>query len=183
MKRLVVFDLDDTLFLERDYVRSGFRAVGEFVRRRLAVRGFFGAAWKRFEAGERSLIFDRALADRGVRPGRGIVRELLSVYRTHDPRVRLCADARRYLARPPEGVAIGVITDGRLPAQRAKVRALGLDRLVGDIVITGRWGHRFAKPHPRAFLWMERRFGIQGPDCAYVGDNPAKDFTAPLSLG
>ena len=105
MKRLVVFDLDDTLFLERDYVRSGFRAVGEFVRRRLAVRGFFGAAWKRFEAGERSLIFDRALADRGVRPGRGIVRELLSVYRTHDPRVRLCADARRYLARPPEGVA------------------------------------------------------------------------------
>ena len=25
---VVVFDLDDTLYLERDYVRSGFRAVG-----------------------------------------------------------------------------------------------------------------------------------------------------------
>ena len=183
MNRLVVFDLDDTLFLERDYVRSGFRAVGDSVRRRLGVKGFFNAAWKRFESGERSLIFDRVLADRGVLPGRPLVRELLSVYRTHVPRVKLCPDALRFLARCPEGVAIGVITDGRLPAQRAKVRALGLDRLVGDIVITGRWGTRFAKPHPRAYLWMERRFGLRGPACTYVGDNPAKDFQAPLSLG
>ncbi len=30
---VAVFDLDDTLVLERDYVRSGFRAVGEHVRR------------------------------------------------------------------------------------------------------------------------------------------------------
>ena len=29
----VVFDLDDTLFAERDYVLSGFRAVDEWIRR------------------------------------------------------------------------------------------------------------------------------------------------------
>jgi putative hydrolase of the HAD superfamily len=183
MNRLVVFDLDDTLFLERDYVRSGYRAVGEFVRRELGVRGFFKAAWGRFAAGERLLIFDRVLAEKGAPAGPRLIRRILEVYRTHVPRVRLCPDARRFLSRPPEGVATGVITDGRLPAQRAKVRALGVDRLVREIVITGRWGPRFAKPHPRAFLWMERKFGLRGSACAYVADNPAKDFQAPLSMG
>ena len=181
MKRLVVFDLDDTLYLERDYVRSGFRAVGEFVRRELGEGGFFKDAWNRFESGERDLIFDRILKERGLELR--LVRKLLAVYRRHTPNLRLCPDARRFLARPPEGVALGVITDGRPRGQEEKVRALGVDRLVGDIVITGRWGRRYQKPHPRAFLWMERRFGLSGSDCAYVGDNPAKDFQSPRALG
>jgi putative hydrolase of the HAD superfamily len=183
MNRLVVFDLDDTLFLERDYVRSGFRAVGDFVRRELGVPGFFKAAWRRFNAGERSSIFDRVLAEKGVPPERRLIRAILARYRSHVPKVRLCPDARRFLERLPEGVAVGVITDGRFLSQRAKVRALGLDRLVRDIVITGRWGPRYAKPHPRAFRWMERRFRLKGGACAYVGDNPSKDFQAPLMLG
>lgn len=183
MKRLVVFDLDDTLFLERDYVRSGFRAVGEYARRELGLRGFFRDAWRLFRAGERKLIFNRVLAERGVSPEPRLIRALLARYRAHLPRLRLCPDARRFLARRPEGVEVGVITDGRPQAQRAKVRALGLDRLVGEIVITGRWGPRYAKPHPRAFRRMERRFRLRGSACVYVGDNPAKDFQAPLALG
>ena len=183
MNRLVVFDLDDTLFLERDYVRSGFRAVGDFVRRELGVRGFFTAAWRRFTAGERSSVFDRVLAEKGVAPDPRLLRAILARYRSHVPKVRLCADARRFLERPPEGVAVGIITDGRLRSQQAKVRSLGLGRWVRDIVITGRWGPRYAKPHPRAFRWMERRFRLKGRDCAYVGDNPSKDFQAPLLLG
>lgn len=181
MNRLVVFDLDDTLYLERDYVLSGFRAVDNFVRRELGVRGFLKDAWSRFDAGQREFIFDRALEARGLAPR--LVRKLLGVYRRHAPHIRLCPDARRFLGRPPGGVAVGIITDGRLPAQRAKIRALGIGRLVGDIVITGRWGARYAKPHPRAFLWMERRFGVSGSACAYVGDNPSKDFEAPRALG
>jgi len=183
MKRLVVFDLDDTLYLERDFVRGGFRAVGEYLRRRRGVRGFFRAAWRRFTAGERALIFDRVLAEKGVEPAPGLVRKLLSIYRAHRPSLRLCADARRFLERPPEGVELAVITDGRLPVQRAKVRALGVDKLVEEIVCTGRWGPRYAKPHPRAFRLLERRFRRTGSDCVYIGDNPAKDFPAPRERG
>ena len=36
----VVFDVDDTLYLERDYVRSGFRAVGVWASRWLGLSGF-----------------------------------------------------------------------------------------------------------------------------------------------
>jgi putative hydrolase of the HAD superfamily len=183
MSRLVVFDLDDTLYLERDFVRGGFRAVGDYLRRERGVRGFFRAAWRRFTSGERALIFDKVLAEKGVAAGPGLVRKLLSIYRGHRPRLRLCADARRFLERPPKGVELAVITDGRLPVQRAKVRELGVDKLVDEIICTGRWGPRYAKPHPRAFRLLERRFGRTGPDCLYIGDNPAKDFKAPRELG
>ena len=36
----VVFDIDDTLYLERDYVLSGFAAVGPWARDWLAIPDF-----------------------------------------------------------------------------------------------------------------------------------------------
>lgn len=183
MSRLLVFDLDDTLCLERDFVRSGFRAVAAHLQGTRGVRAFFPAAWRRFEAGERGTVFDHALAERGITPSRRLVRELVRVYRTHDPRLRLCPDARRFLRRPPAATTLAVISDGPLSAQRGKVRALGLRPLVSAIVLTGGWEPRFAKPHPRAFRLLERRFRMSGAACTYVGDNPAKDFDAPLALG
>lgn len=183
MNRLLVFDLDDTLYLERDFVRSGFRAVAAHVRGALGLRGFFAAAWRRFEAGERGTVFDAVLAEKGFIPTPRLVRELVRVYRSHDPHVRLCGDARRFLRRPPARTTLAIVTDGPPIAQRSKVRALGLTRLVSAVVLTGRWGPRYAKPHPRAFRALQRRFHVPGNACTYVGDNPRKDFEGPRSLG
>lgn len=181
MRRLLVFDLDDTLYLERDFVRSGFRAVDADLRRRLGMKGFFPAAWRRFEAGERGDIFDRVLAEKDV-VSRRLIRELVAVYRNHGPRVSLCPDARRFLQKPPRGSRLAIISDGPLRAQEGKVRALGLHRLVEAVILTGRWAPRFAKPHPRSFLALQKRFEVDGEACAYIADNPAKDFQAPLAL-
>ena len=78
---------------------------------------------------------------------------------------------------------MGVVTDGRVVTQTLKVRALGVDKFVDAIECTGLWGPRYAKPHPRAFRRLERRFALEGSACMYVGDNPAKDFQGPIGLG
>ena len=39
MASVIVFDLDDTLYLERDFVRSGFAAVDRWVSDRFAISG------------------------------------------------------------------------------------------------------------------------------------------------
>jgi putative hydrolase of the HAD superfamily len=181
--RLVVLDLDDTLFLERDYVRSGFQAVGDLVHRNLGVRGFFREAWDLFESGRRDLLFNRVLEARGIEPRPSVIRSLLTRYRTHDPVIRLSPDARRFLDGSLRRLLTGVITDGRLLTQRAKVRALGLRGKVGAIQYTRSLGTGYAKPHPRAFRLMQKRFGVPASACLYVGDNPAKDFVAPAQLG
>lgn len=144
--------------------------------------GFFDSAWSRFASGDRELVFNRALEERGIEARPSLIRTLLACYRTHVPRVRLAPDARRFLERPPEGITVGVVTDGRERTQRLKVRALGVDRLTSAVLCTGRWGPRYAKPHPRAFRAMQKKFGLPGPACLYVGDNPAKDFQGPRRL-
>ncbi|MEL7208731.1 MAG: hypothetical protein AAGK32_10970, partial [Actinomycetota bacterium] len=47
----MVFDIDDTLYLERDYVRSGFNAVGEHVESQFGTAGVGRRAWELFIEG------------------------------------------------------------------------------------------------------------------------------------
>ena len=46
--QLFVFDLDDTLILERDYVHSGFQTVGRHLWRSRGLDGFAEEAWRLF---------------------------------------------------------------------------------------------------------------------------------------
>lgn len=180
---VVAFDIDDTLFLERDYVRSGFRAVGEWAARQLGIHDFAEAAWATFHDGVRGTIFDAALARCGRAPEAGLIDTLVSIYRAHPPTIRLLADASECLRRLTGRARLAVITDGPLESQRSKVRALDLDACVEYIIFTAELGPGLGKPHPRAFELCEERFRVSGERCAYVADNPRKDFTGPAARG
>ncbi|MGH9118455.1 MAG: HAD family hydrolase, partial [Acidimicrobiales bacterium] len=91
--RVVVFDIDDTLYLERDYVRSGFAAVGALVGDRLGVPDFADRAWTAFLHGTRRTIFDDTLVACGLDPEPDLVGELVERYRTHEPAISLLPDA------------------------------------------------------------------------------------------
>ena len=57
----VIFDLDDTLYLERDFARSGFVAAGDWLRGEIGSAGLTEVCQEMFEAGRRTRIFDEAL--------------------------------------------------------------------------------------------------------------------------
>jgi putative hydrolase of the HAD superfamily len=179
---MIVFDLDDTLYLERDYVASGFAALEPIVQTTFGVAGFSSTAWELFLGGQRGDIFDKALAALGVHHDAALVAELVGAYRTHEPAIELLADAHAVLARLRDsGRSLGVLTDGPESSQRAKVKALGLDALTDRVIITDAYGTGFGKPHPRGFLEF-----VSAHRCdrfTYVADNPRKDFSAPHDLG
>jgi putative hydrolase of the HAD superfamily len=180
--RAVVFDVDDTLYLERDYVASGFRAVEPLVRMRFGVDGFAAVAWRLFLEGSRGKIFDRALAEMGVAVTSADIADLVTAYREHEPGITLLPDGREALIRLQRmGTPIAVLTDGPQASQWAKVRALGLDRIAEVVILTDRYGPGFGKPNDRGFREIMAR--IEGAGYVYVADNPAKDFIAPHRLG
>jgi putative hydrolase of the HAD superfamily len=182
-RRAVVFDIDDTLYLERDYVRSGFAAAGGWARAELGVADFGERAWAAFEAGVRGRIFDEALAACGVRANGSVVSQLVDVYRSHAPAIEPHPDVTAWLAGRPADVAVAVVTDGPLASQRAKAAALGLAGWADPIVFTEELGAGRGKPHPAAFARVEAATGMPGAACAYVADNPAKDFAGPRCRG
>ena len=183
MRRVVVFDLDDTLFPERQYVLSGFRAVDGWLREARGLTGFYDRARALFEAGSRGNIFDLALAESGCSGDGALVEELVRIYREHPPTLTLYEDARWAIdvfgARGP----LGLISDGYLVGQQKKVAALGIAEAFQAVVFSDALGRDFWKPSPRPYQRiMELIPGAPG-EFVYIGDNPRKDFVTARRLG
>jgi putative hydrolase of the HAD superfamily len=181
--RCIVFDMDDTLYLERDYVLSGFVHVGALVEQRFGRRAFTDIAWHLFLRGQRGDIFNRALKDIGIAPKPYIIQELVDVYRNHRPTISLAEDAVQCLDFLRSRYQLALITDGPVAAQRNKVCALGLEKKIPIRILTGEWSIAFSKPHVKAFLSVQEQAGVNSSECMYVADNPRKDFAAPARLG
>jgi putative hydrolase of the HAD superfamily len=126
--RAVVFDLDDTLYHEVDYVRGGLSAVGADLRRNLRRReDFAGWMWRQFKAGQREHLFGSLDEHFALDLSPGQILDCVHLYRTHKPRLRPCRGVATLLQRMRRaGVKVGLLSDGFLPAKRLKFEVLGL---------------------------------------------------------
>lgn len=172
----VIFDLDDTLYNEKQYIRSGFGAVAEY----LGIREAEAELWRLFEM--KLPAIDKYLDQIGQSEKKA---DALSIYREHKPQISLNVGAEALIRDlKAKGIRVGIITDGRPGGQRNKIEALGLNRLIEDIIITDELGgEQFRKPCDIAFRIMQRRWRIPFGQIIYVGDNIHKDFGAPKQLG
>ncbi|WP_152190693.1 HAD family hydrolase [Georgenia satyanarayanai] len=178
----VVFDLDDTLMPEENYVRSGFAAVADFLAPVTTTSApVIVDALTSFQTETPGRTFDRIL--QFLQVDRFTPQELVTVYREHKPRIDFYADVMPTISALRQvGVRIGIVTDGYAVAQRSKLNALGASELVDDIVVTDEYGPDFWKPDPRSFEMLARNANSDIAQMAYVGDNPAKDFAVASTL-
>jgi putative hydrolase of the HAD superfamily len=183
--RGVVFDLDDTLYFEREYVLSGFRSIAATIggdcRRSDFIFEFLQSG---FEAGVRGDAFDRLLAEYPELRIRLTVADLVERYRSHIPAIQLLPEMRFLLAAlTSRGIRLALITDGSVTAQSNKIAALELGKLFAPTLITDAWGLQFRKPHRRAYEAVMKDWKMSPTQLVFIGDNPAKDFYAPRALG
>jgi putative hydrolase of the HAD superfamily len=183
-ERVVVFDLDDTLYPEWSYARSGLAAVARWVRTELGLDRFFELAWQEFERGNRGKVFDAVLIALGQTPDPATLTAMIEVYRQHRPAITLAADAERWLEKVSPEIGLALISDGFIAAQSRKVEVLDLAaRGFAPIILTDAWGRGFWKPNARAFAQVEQHFALAPGQFAYVADNPLKDFVTPRQRG
>lgn len=181
--RGVVFDMDDTLCLERDYVKSGFRAVARHAAPDNP-EPVFNALWQMFESGVRGDTFNRLLEQFPEVAAKCTIPDLVEAYRSHAPDIAIIPAMREILLRlRQEGVKLGLLSDGPLVSQQAKADALGVAELVDCVVLTDAMGRECWKPSPAGFERLARQLELEHCELAYIGDNPAKDFIAPNILG
>ncbi|BAZ12826.1 HAD-superfamily hydrolase, subfamily IA, variant 1 [Calothrix sp. NIES-4071] len=181
MIKVLVFDLDDTLFPEHDFVRSGFQAVANWLEKKYSITNFFVVAWKLFEQGKRGNIFNLALEEMEVFEPE-IIAELLQVYREHFPKIALHNDAKSAISYFKSKKELGIITDGYLRVQQNKVKALGIETDFDWIIYTDFYGRDCWKPSPIPYLKAMELAEATGSECVYVGDNPNKDFVTAKQL-
>src|SRR6267143_468241 len=118
--RAVIFDLDDTLYPERSYVLSGFRAVARWIETQTGARAaeVYQSLHGLCCQGVRGNTFDRWLAMQGLSPD--LAHEMVDVYRAHRPEIDLFPGVRRTLQRLQPAARLGLLTDGYREVQQAK---------------------------------------------------------------
>lgn len=180
----IVFDLDDTLYPEVQYVTSGLRAVAAWVERAFdlpAGRTFAELVWLHKRGGS-GTTFDEWLRRYRLEEPEHVA-AMVEVYREHVPEIALYAEADGLLSWLAGRCRLGLVTDGWLDVQRRKVAALGLEPRLDAVVYSDLWGRDYWKPHRRPFESVLKRLGVPASQAVYVGDNPAKDFRGARGAG
>ncbi len=182
----IVFDLDDTLYDELDYCRSGFKAVAKSLTNLVDVlppKEIFDSLWKQFTAGNHTRTFNAALDNLGISYDDRLIQKLVETYRNHSPKISLPADSEKVLQQLSIKYTLALLTDGFLPAQQLKVQVLRIENYFKCIIYTEQLGRQFWKPSPAGFEKLMQALNVKPENIAHVADNEEKDFIAPNKLG
>jgi putative hydrolase of the HAD superfamily len=172
-----VFDLDDTLYPEIDFLHSGYRTIAAKLAPSVGA-DIYPDMWERYRNAEN--VFQWIVDQFGNRVPGLTVASLLREYREHQPDITLRSDILSLLNRLTGlSVPAGLITDGRSITQRNKLKALHLENYFADVVISEEFGS--GKPDERNFRYFSGKY--PGCEFFYLGDNTDKDFAVPARLG
>lgn len=182
--KVVIFDLDDTLYNEFDFVKGGYGKVADYLSTKCGHGRdlIFSDMLRHFHNDGRNNLFDRIVKKCDIYE-EGVIDKLLEIYRAHKPSISLYDDAAPTIKRlRTMGVKTGMITDGIKLVQQSKTKTLGLDKLMDHIIFTDDLGPGNDKPSTLPFKLLCGLLKINFTDACYIGDNPFKDFLAPNQM-
>jgi putative hydrolase of the HAD superfamily len=131
LPQCIVFDLDNPLYLERDYVGSGLRALGGGAQTALGVPDCADRTWRLFEAGERRRTFRTVWAEPQQKPEPDMAAHLTDICVCHSPEIELFPDRGHSGSERKREASLGIVTD-RPPRVRmpiARVSAISSPEL------------------------------------------------------
>jgi len=168
-----VFDLDDTLYKECTYQRSGFRAVIDLVQRLYNIDVTEVIEASRIHGLD---VFEQVCLYLSL--PLSTKDSLLWCYRLHQPNIELSENTKSTLQLISKNSRhSAIITDGRVVSQKLKVKALGLSHI--PTLVSEEWGEN--KPNRKRFDHVMQIMSAE--NYVYVGDNLKKDFVTPNKLG
>lgn len=169
---VVVFDLDDTLYNEVDFAKSGFKEVSNYLKD----EKYYDFMMNIFEEEGSGKIFDKLIENFGLKVD---VNKLIEIYRFHKPDITLPNDSLKLL-KFAEKFKTALISDGNYITQQNKFEALGLRKFIEYPVFTDFFHTK--KPELKPYKMIMDRFSNENK-FIYISDNPKKDFIALKEIG
>lgn len=183
MIKALLFDLDDTLYYEKEYVLGAFKEVAYYLgnKYKRSEEKLFDRMQELLEEVGRGKIFNIICDENNFDED---INHLVYIYRSSKPELKLYYDSKEFLEwSRKQGYKLGIITDGASKVQWNKIKGLDVEGLVDKIIVTDDLGREFWKPHEKSYLNMMKHFDINKNECIYIGDNPKKDFIGARKLG
>ena len=176
MRQVLVFDLDDTLYKEIDFLKSAYWQIANRPGVEGDAKNVFCEMMSAYYRHDN--VFQCFISNFCPHE---TVAHLLDIYRNHQPHISLSSDTAETLERLSSVATLAIITDGRSVTQRNKIAALRLNRFFPDADILISEETRYEKPSKQPFRMLMDRYPHSS--YSYIGDNTSKDFIAPNKLG
>jgi len=174
---ILVFDLDDTLYDEKQFVYSGFLEVANWISEmsKTSSNVIYESMVKDLSVNGRGEVFNNALKQYFHETKKNI-RKCLSIYRLHKPRICLEKDVADLLLELGKSYKLYIVTDGNKIVQNNKIKSLDVEKYIKKAFITYRYGLNASKPSLKCFEIIKNIEKINWQELVYIGDNPNKDF-------
>jgi putative hydrolase of the HAD superfamily len=171
----IILDLDDTIYQEVDFVKSGFKYLAKYYSKGINEDDLFEKMFEAWKKGDNALQLMFQLLE----IKEFSIPKALELYHSHFPNICLDNKTNAFFQIIDEKeIDLGLITDGRSLTQRNKLKALGIENKFKKIIISEEFGS--VKPDLRNFEIFEKEFTAS--KFCYVADNTNKDFIIPNQL-
>ncbi|MGI6585244.1 MAG: HAD family hydrolase [Gracilibacteraceae bacterium] len=180
--KALVFDLDDTLYNEADFVHGAFREVADYLskKHKLDRDELYRTMLGLLANNGRGRIFNDICALYNLNED---ISSLVEIYRNSAPQISLYEDAEHFLKYCRGKFKLGLVTDGIHYVQWNKIRLLDLEKFFDSIIVTDDYGKDFCKPSIKPYVKIAEELGVDFDEIICIGDNPRKDFYGAKQLG
>jgi len=185
MIKAIIFDLDDTLYDEKQFVTGGFDLVSHYISIKYNINQNIVSQLlleTLYKYG-RGRTFDIALKKLGIYEKK-VIPKLVKTYRNHIPNLLLYPETITVLSHlKKKEYKLGLITDGNVEVQKKKVEALMIEDFFDCMIFSDEYGIEKQKPNPFPYQKAMEKLKVKSIKSVYVGDNPYKDFVTANKLG
>ena len=169
---VVVFDLDDTLYNEIEFVKSGLKEISRFLQN----ESYFEYMMQVFFQEGSGKILNRLIEEYNIDIP---LSKLIEIYRFHTPDIVLSEDSLALL-NFAKNFKTALISDGHYIMQKNKFDTLKLEQYIEYPVFTDFYHTK--KPETKPYRMVMDYFKNE-KNFIYISDNPQKDFIALKELG
>jgi len=143
---IIVFDLDDTLYSYKSFLRMGFKNVSKYMSKiaNCSEPLIYKKILKFYKKNNRK-VFDALTRDLKIE--QKYVKKCIHIFRYSDRKIKLFQDAKKYLCNNK----FYLITDGNKLVQKHKVKILRIKPFFKRIYYTNEYGIKFNKPSLHCF--------------------------------
>ncbi|MDP3722489.1 MAG: HAD family hydrolase [Candidatus Omnitrophota bacterium] len=182
----VLFDLDNTLYDERDYFLLAFERIARHLaplcrRDSSQLDGWMTAAFDK-KGSQYPKFFKFVLEELGVYSPT-LDEEVLDLYKTVAGGLTLYPDADEVLTWLRGRVKLALVTNGIAEAQANKVALLGIQPRFDHICYARAFGKEYEKPNTLPFVKTLSALEVPADRAVYVGDDPRTDISGAKRAG
>ncbi|MCW4048012.1 MAG: HAD-IA family hydrolase [Candidatus Bathyarchaeota archaeon] len=184
--RAVIFDLDNVLYDEQEYIKAAYRNVAIFLSERCCFREeqIYQKLLDDFQK-KTSLyphLFDDLLTDLGL--DKQLISDVLKIFSNATVNLELYPGAENLLNElKQQKIRLGLVTNGNVETQRNKVRLLGIEKYFDTILYARELGRENEKPDPEVYRIALQALKANPEEAICVGDNPHTDFIGAKKIG